>query len=332
MRIAATLAVVFLHTNNTLSNNSEQFFLTKNQTVFFTTNNLLMNWGVPVFLMITGALLLDPNRQITYRDCIKKYAKRILLALFVFGIPFSMLEILLNTKSITVKSFLEATINVINGNSWSHLWYLYALIGLYFVLSMLKAFVNNSDENTLLYLISIIFIFNFIVKSFDKILGATIAFEIPVAGFTVFYVLAGRYIMIIKSRILDKKNFCVGVLVFAIVMVAIGSVCYYPKSKELLGYNSPMIAVLSIAVFCLFMGAKSERTELLWKIDRLCFGVYLIHPVFINFIYKFLKFTPVTFGGLYPVATFIFWMLFVISSFAGAWIMYQIPILKKHIL
>jgi surface polysaccharide O-acyltransferase-like enzyme len=76
------------------------------------------------------------------------------------------------------------------------LWYLYALIGLYFVLPMLKAFVNNSDENTLLYLISIIFIFNFVVKSVDKILGATIAFEIPIAGFTVFYVLAGRYIMV----------------------------------------------------------------------------------------------------------------------------------------
>ena len=122
--------------------------------VFFTTNNILMNWAVPVFLMITGALLLDPNRQITYSDCIRKYAKRILLALFVFGIPFSMLEILLNTKSITVRSLFEAIINVINGNSWSHLWYLYALIGLYFVLPMLKAFVNNSDEKTLLYLMS----------------------------------------------------------------------------------------------------------------------------------------------------------------------------------
>ena len=115
-------------------------------------------------------------------------------------------------------------------------------------------------------------------------------------------------------------------------MVAIGNVCYYPQSKELLSYNSPMIAVLSVAIFCLFMGAKSEKTELLWKIDRLCFGVYLIHPVFVNFIYKFLRFTPVTFSGLYPVVTFAFWLLFVIGSFAGAWIMYQIPILGKYIL
>ena len=228
------------------------------------------------------------------------------MALFVFGIPFSMLEILLNTKSITVNSFFEATINVINGNSWSHLWYLYALIGLYFILPMLKAFVNNSDEETLLYLIGVIFIFSFVIKSIDKVSGTTIAFAIPITGFTIFYVLAGRYITIIKSRFLDKKSIGIGVLVFTIVIVVIGSICYFPKSKELLGYNSPMIAFLSIVVFCLFMGAKSEKTELLWRIDRLCFGVYLIHPVFINITYKFLKLTPVTFGGFYSVATFVF--------------------------
>ena len=93
-----------------------------------------------------------------------------------------------------------------------------------------------------------------------------------------------------------------------------------------------MITFLSIAVFCLFIGAKSKNTELLWKIDRLCFGVYLIHPVFINFIYKFLKLTPIAFDNFYPIATVVFWAFFAVSSFVGAWIMYQIPILKKYIL
>lgn len=93
-----------------------------------------------------------------------------------------------------------------------------------------------------------------------------------------------------------------------------------------------MIAVLSIAVFCLFMGVKSDKIDFIWKIDRLCFGVYLIHPVFINFVYKFLKITPVTFDTFYPAMTFVFWIIFVIVSFVGVWIMYQIPILKKYIL
>lgn len=81
---------------------------------------------------------------------------------------------------------------MINGNSWSHLWYLYALIGLYLILPMLKAFVNNSNEKTLLYLISVIFIFSFVIKLIDKVSGATIAFEIPITGFAIFYALAGK--------------------------------------------------------------------------------------------------------------------------------------------
>ncbi len=60
-----------------------------------------MNWAVPIFLMITGILLLDKEKKITYHDCIKKYSKRILLALIVFGIPFSMLEIIMTTKRIS---------------------------------------------------------------------------------------------------------------------------------------------------------------------------------------------------------------------------------------
>ena len=255
--------------------------------------------------------------------------KKILLALFVFGIPFSILEILLNTKAITIKSFLKVIINVINGNSWSHLWCLYALIGLYLILPMLKAFVNASDEKTLLYLIGVIFIFNFVVKLVDKIFGATIAFEIPITGFAVFSALAGRYIIVIKSRLLDKKGIGIGLLVLTIAAVVMEGVCYYPKSKDVLGYDSPMIAFLAIIVFCLFIGVKSRKIDFLWKVDRLCFGVYLIHPVFINFVYKFLKITPITFNAFYPAMTFVFWIVFVIVSFVGVWIMYQIPILKN---
>lgn len=331
LRIVATLAVVFLHTNNTLSNNSELFSLTENQMMFFTTNNLLMNWAVPVFLMITGSLLLDPKRKITYDICIKKYVKRIILALFIFGIPFSILEILLSTKSLNINSIMEAIINVINGNSWSHLWYLYSLIGLYLILPVLKTFINNSDDKTKIYLICVIFLFCFITKWVDKVFGTTIAFGIPFTGFAVFYALIGRYIT--DSRFYDlRKSVCLGLLMLEILIITIGSVCFYPQSKELLGYDSPIIAFFSITIFGLFLGFKTTNEKILWMIDRLCFGVYLIHPVFINFVYKFLKIIPIKYGDFYPVMTIIFWIIFVISSFLGSWIMYQIPVLKKYVL
>lgn len=70
LRIIATLAVIFIHTNNTLANNSILFGLTEYQQVVFNCAYTLANWAVPVFFMITGALLLNPNKTITIKDCV----------------------------------------------------------------------------------------------------------------------------------------------------------------------------------------------------------------------------------------------------------------------
>lgn len=42
-----------------------------------------------MFFMITGALLLNKGQTITYDKCVRKFAKRILFELFLFGIPFA---------------------------------------------------------------------------------------------------------------------------------------------------------------------------------------------------------------------------------------------------
>ena len=45
-----------------------------------------MNWAVPVFFMITGALLLNPLKEITIEKSVEKYAMRIFYPLFFWGI------------------------------------------------------------------------------------------------------------------------------------------------------------------------------------------------------------------------------------------------------
>lgn len=173
LRIVATVGVIFLHTCNTISNNAENYDLTWMQTFVLTTGNYLMNWAVPIFLMITGALLLNEKKIITYKDCITKYCKRMVLALFIFGIPFSMLEIIMNTKQVSFSLLPQSVLNVLTGNSWSHLWYLYSLIGIYLVLPMLKAFVDKASRRDLETLLAILLIFNFAIpfaNSFLKLI------------------------------------------------------------------------------------------------------------------------------------------------------------------
>ena len=99
MRIVATLAVVFWHTCNTMTNNLDQFPLTDGQYKFYMSGLYLVRWAVPIFLMITGALLL--GRTIPYRKIFTKYLKRMLLALLLFGTAFAWLEILASERRVT---------------------------------------------------------------------------------------------------------------------------------------------------------------------------------------------------------------------------------------
>ena len=81
----------------------------------------------------------------------------------------------------------------------------------------------------------------------------------------------------------------------------------------------------------LFITREWKDIRFLWIVDRLCFGAYLIHPLFIQFTYRFLKAIPINFS-LYPVVTVLFALLFIELSFAASWIMRKKEFLRKYVL
>lgn len=96
------------------------------------------HFAVPVFLMISGYLLLAPQRKIDYKKAITKYAWRMVAVLLTVGTVFAWMEIYFKTKSFAPSGLLLALWNTIQGDTWKHLWYLYTLVGLYLVLPVLK--------------------------------------------------------------------------------------------------------------------------------------------------------------------------------------------------
>ena len=338
MRIVATIAVIFLHTCNTISNNASSYDLMNGELLFFTTGNYLMNWAVPVFMMITGALLLKRDKEISYGSCIGKYCKRIFLALVIFGIPFSILEIMMDMQSISLSLIPKSIINVLTGNSWSHLWYLYTLIGLYLILPILKTFVDTRSRRDMECLLVILLTFNFIFPFLNSVLNITIAFVIPIKSFAVFYCLLGKYLYERTPKILQDKRICTLIFIVSVIFVIGLNYATSTDNKEYFGYSSPLIVLMASAIFIMLkgcggiVGSHQNIETLLWKLDRLCFGVYLIHPVFINFVYKFVKVTPLNMEKLYPLATVGFWLIFVTCAFAASWVMNLIKPLRKWIL
>ena len=95
------------------------------------------NFGVPLFLMISGALLLNPDKNISLEKLYKKMFPRILLPLLFFGYCFALMEIFFDTHCITSSMFVEGILRVLNKKSWDHLWYLYLMMSIYLVLPII---------------------------------------------------------------------------------------------------------------------------------------------------------------------------------------------------
>lgn len=330
LRIAATLAVLLLHTCNTLSNNRELFSLSQEQYQFFSIIKSLMNWAVPVFFMITGSLLLDKEKIITYEQVFKKYIKRMVVVLFVFGVPFSLIEQIANAKAFAFYMILESIANVVTGNSWGHLWYLYGLIGWYLVMPVIKAFVNIANKEAVQYLLGILFIFDFIIPIINRILNIKIGFEMPLTAYYVFYVILGYYLFYLARTKKARLMISLFVGVFTAGMIVLCRILS-DDVYGLTGYASPLIVILSISIFAMVCQCKLVKfNDLIKTIDKYCFGVYLIHPLFTNGFYKFLHFSPISFNW-YKIAVIPFWVGLIVLAFATSWFLSKIPILRDYL-
>lgn len=328
LRIIATISVIFLHTNSTLTDNRDLFGLSNNQYLFFLCVYRMLYWAVPVFFMITGSLLLKKEKVISYEICIKKYCKRILLALFIFGIPFSIMELFVSSPWVGPSVVLQAAINVIKGRSFGHLWYL-LLIGIYLVLPFLKSATDNMDRKAMKIFLIILFLFNFCIPGIGKFTDTEIAFGLPFTTFSIFYIVCGNYIE--KYVEFNKRKAAVG---FAVMLLFSAIVALISGNGDYLGYDSPIIGMTSVFIFLLFKGIhvkSKEKQNILWRIDRLCFGAYLIHPIFIHFVYRFLKFSPVSFDWYWLLMPG-FGLCFVVLAFVGSWVMSLIKPLRKYVL
>ena len=142
LRLLATLSVVFLHTSARLLDARE---ITNLDTQFgLSCYKYTMQFGVPVFIMISGALFLNPSKEVGFGLFGRKYVKRIVSALVIFGLPMCLIETYFSKQG--GGGAINSIIHFATGHSWAHMWYLYMLIGLYLITPVIKPFVVKASN------------------------------------------------------------------------------------------------------------------------------------------------------------------------------------------
>ena len=295
IRILATLTVIWLHVNSTIADNALEFGVSSEQLTFHVISVYLSEWAVIAFMVLTGALLLDPERRYGKNELLR-CLRRIVLALLIFGVPFVACRLWLRGEvpgpGLAGKAFLA----ILTGREVGHYWYLYLLMGVYLLLPLLRGFLRGSSTKTQWYLLAVLFFLGSVWPQIYLETGESMPVAV-IAAFPLLPVLAGHLLLNKKTNNpVLLRALAIGILIpcgIWVVMEAISAP--YPYASARIGYSSPQVLLICGAIVLLiatFPKKTGSFSKALWSVDRLCFAVYLIHPVFIQIIFKYFGLIP----------------------------------------
>lgn len=279
-----------------------------------TAEHMLM-WCVPCFLMVTGALLLDPSREIRAGKLFGKYIRRVALALVCFTLIFQCLDFLMGESRSILGGWLS---NLFQDTGWPHMWYLYLMIGIYLMIPFYRIIAERASREQIWFLIAVLLLFVSVLPT-CRVFGLESGFFLPTMLIYPAYVFAGY--------ILYQRNMPVWT---AALLAAAGTaaILYFSFSMadggaQLTGYDSMAVAAQSMGFYSLLLRVKTADFAVLRNLDECVFGIYLIHFVGIKVFMKWIGFDPFMHG---QTASFLGLLLFCFfGAYALTFLLRRIP-------
>lgn len=290
--------------------------------ICFTMLKNMLYWAVPCFGMISGILLLNPEKELSLKKIYGKYLVRIVAVLLLFGVAFSWMEIMFYEHTISIKQIPSAVLLVVTHQTWAHLWYLYALLTIYFVLPLWRYIAKRSNNLFLIGFICLLYVLAVVFNSNEISLH-------------MFFMMGELYRrQYIKA---DKKVSAIGFMLCSAVNLGIA---YINEVSQLnlnrfLGYTSIFVAAQAYFVFSFLYDTDFGKygagiRDVMLRLSQNSFGIYLIHMFFVNLEYKVFKFHLM--NSIFSL--FIFLILIIVNvtlSYFATEIIRKVPGLKRLI-
>lgn len=377
LRVLATCAVVLMHVLTGATDVTDASIVPEYRSLLLSVMDLV-TWCVPIFLLMSGYLFLNPERTLTYPVMIKKYCRRIALAILLFGVPYAASELVVAERTFRIRMIPEALKMTLMGHTWSHMWYLYLILFLYLITPLLKKVLRVLPVWGVGTVMAVIFLGSSVAPFLNKVLDSNSIPVLPDGGVYFLYYLCG-YLFAVREVCVDKaessgtsgKGMEAGLDTEPVRGKRIGNVWLMAAAVLMMGmilsrtlagfsiqmaYNYPFTVLLAVLLFAAGWngrrdGAAStarekDRTHRIpWQeAGALSFAVYLVHPVYVNLLYKFVKITPFTVleqCGVQSVAAGQVVLILLLAAIclvvlalatATAWVLRKIPVLRKYVL
>jgi surface polysaccharide O-acyltransferase-like enzyme len=153
--------------------------------------------GVPIFLMLSGALLLQPSKvNEPIRVLLKKRLTRIGVAFAFWGAIYFIWSYFADHTAITVSSVIQGLLT----GPYPHFWFLYLIAGFYLITPILRPIVAYAELKTLRYFVILWFLGVAGVPIFQMVTGFGVNNDLFAVGGYIGYFILGYYLTKVKLR------------------------------------------------------------------------------------------------------------------------------------
>lgn len=255
-------------------------------------------WAVPIFVMISGALFLVPDKEFSIKKLYGKYILRLAIAyLFWSCINTFLFSTIKYYAPFSFAGIWNTFTGMLKGG-YPYLWFLWMILGLYIMIPILRACLKTMSDTVLLYWLAAGFTFGCIIPLILNWNTANVLFGSNMTimnqsmfGVYVFYFVLG-YTLEHRPHLLTnyKLLYLAGILgvIVAVAGTAILSRYYMSNIVFLLENHSPAITFTSIAIYIglrNYIAANQETgkiTQLASALVPYVFGIYLVHNIFLD--------------------------------------------------
>ncbi|MCM1540632.1 MAG: acyltransferase family protein [Blautia sp.] len=292
LRITACFAIVLLHVSNSywyvVDVESSDFLI-------MTVYNSFTRFAVPVFFMLSGLFLLDPERELS----VKKWALRLCrlaVGFYLWSLFYAFQSVLFNGlrhgfDSVTREMWSDAVLRLVMGHG--HMWFLMDLFGFYLLLPVFRK-VCEDIRVTGYFLLLWVLVRFLLVTVFPNIGGGMV---LAVVTSQHLYILTGYIGYFLGGFFLNKVDIPkrgrlllyvsgLGALVFTMVKTVLDCRTSQSYDDQWFLPSNVNILIFSAAVFVLFKHMEVPRrladSRLVRNMARGSFFVYMIHPFFIE--------------------------------------------------
>lgn len=290
-----------------------------------------LRWCVPVFVMISGVLMLGSEKK---DEGIWVFYKKRLAKVMIPTIFWSLVYLVWAYSRGRGSSIEKMIWYIMVGRPYFHLWYLYMILGLYMVAPFARKVVANSTDRELYVLVIGTFSLA-ALHTFYEFTYPSDKIELSITMFAEYlpYFFMGGIIR--RARLNPPK-----LLLFAGYVLAAGATLFGLYLGETKGFLrsglyfyeglSVTVIVMSICIFYIFrlcdrpiMGSRISN----W-VATLSMGIYLIHPLILDIVESFEFDVTAT----VPLLTVPLFAIFIFAtSLAASWVLSLIPFLRRTI-